>query len=107
MHFGLRFSEFNIARRSSNQTWADHILAGTASEGNISARLATNLRISNLVTQRTRARTKNVCAEQTFRRSVVQTSVCAHAECTNRPAQAKTRATRPRQSRRSIYCQET
>ena len=43
----LKSSEVNIARRSRNQMWAVHILAGTASERNISARLATNLRISN------------------------------------------------------------
>jgi hypothetical protein len=46
----------NTARQSRNQTCADHMPAGITTESNISARLATNLRISS--TEGTERRTQ-------------------------------------------------
>ena len=42
----LAFQSLSTARRSRNQTCTYHIPASIVTEGNISARLATNLRIS-------------------------------------------------------------
>ena len=52
----------NTARRSRNQTCTYHTLAGIVGEGNISARLATNLGISS--TEGTEATEKKILEEE-------------------------------------------
>ena len=63
---GERFSRFNTARRSRNQTSADHTPAGIAPKGDISARLATNPKISSTECRKLRAQRAQRKSENCF-----------------------------------------